>query len=266
LAAVSAPEVRLHIERNGSGTPVVLAHGFGGSARNFRPQARALAAACRLFTYDARGHARSEAPSNADAYTLERLIDDYERVASEASGPIVAGGLSLGAMTALGYAARRPERVRGLFLASLPGTDAPRHAWASGFADAIERDGLEQAGSAFVWGERSRFDPAGAKLIRQGLLEHPPHALMHLLRQTLALLPEVQALALPLRAAGMPVTILAGAEDLTAHEPSERLRAALPGAKLVLVPHAGHVLNLVAPAVFNAELLALLPADPTGER
>ena len=264
MALVS--EVRLHVERNGSGAPVVLAHGFGGSARNFRPQVRALAEACTLFTYDARGHARSEAPLEADAYTLERLIDDYERVASEGGEPVVAGGISLGAMTALGFAARRPERVRGLLLASLPGSDAPRRAWASGFADAIERDGLEQAGAAFVWGERSRFDPAGAKLIRQGLLEHPAHALLHILRQTLAVLPDVSELAVPLRAAGVPVTILAGAEDATAHEPSERLAAALPSATLVVVPNAGHVLNLVAPGVFNEQLLALLGADPSAAR
>src|SRR6266545_2627250 len=178
--------LRLHIERQGSGPPVVLAHGFGGSARNFRLQARALGPTCTLFTYDARGHARSEAPDDPSAYVFERLVDDYERVALDAGDRVVAGGISLGAITALAFAARRPERVRALLLASLPGTDEPRRRWARDFADAIERDGLEQAGSAFVWGERSRFDPAGAKLIRLGLLEHPPHALMHTLRQTLA--------------------------------------------------------------------------------
>jgi pimeloyl-ACP methyl ester carboxylesterase len=256
--------VRLHVERQGHGPAVVLAHGFGGSARNFRPQARALADAATVLTYDARGHARSEAPPEAEAYTFERLIDDYERVAAESHEPIVAAGLSLGAMTALGFAARRPERVRALLLASLPGTDAPRRAWATGFADAIEQDGLEQAGAAFVWGERSRFDPAGAKLIRQGLLEHPAHALMLILRQTLAQLPEVEALAAPLIALGKPVTVLAGADDEPAHEPSRRLAAALPGTRTVIVPNVGHVVNLAAPAVFNEELLALV--DRSGGR
>ena len=33
---------RQHIEVEGDGPVVVLAHGFGGSARNFAPQARAL--------------------------------------------------------------------------------------------------------------------------------------------------------------------------------------------------------------------------------
>jgi pimeloyl-ACP methyl ester carboxylesterase len=258
--------LRLHIERQGSGPPVVLAHGFGGSARNFRLQARALGQACTLSTYDARGHARSEAPDDPGAYAFERLVDDYERVALDAGDRVVAGGISLGAITALAFAARRPERVRSLLLASLPGTDEPRRRWARDFADAIERDGLEQAGSAFVWGERSRFDPAGAKLIRQGLLEHPPHALMHTLRQTLALLPEPATLAASIRAAGVPVTILAGSDDEPALEPSKATAAALERVELTIVPNAGHVLNLTAPDVFNAKLLAAVVADPSGAR
>ena len=81
---MTEPAVRLHVERQGDGPALVLAHGFGGSARNFRLQLRALAPHSRAVAYDARGHARSEAPPNADAYAFERLIDDFERVASEA--------------------------------------------------------------------------------------------------------------------------------------------------------------------------------------
>lgn len=250
--------MRLHVERQGDGPPLVLAHGFGGSARNFRLQLRALAPHATAVAYDARGHARSEAPPDPDAYTFERLVDDFERVASEAGERIVAAGVSLGAMTALGFAARRPERVRGLLLASLPGTEEPRLRWARDFAAAIERDGLDAAGAAFVWGERSRFDPAGAKLIRQGILEHPPHALMHILRATLAVLPEVRSLATPLVNATFPVTIVAGALDEPALAPSQALAELLPRARLVVVPDAGHVVNLVAPAVFNAELTKLV--------
>jgi 2-succinyl-6-hydroxy-2,4-cyclohexadiene-1-carboxylate synthase len=254
---VPDPAVELHVERQGTGPAIVLAHGFAGSARNFRLQARALAPTNTVVMYDARGHARSEAPDDPDAYTFERLIDDYERVASEAGESVVAGGISLGAMTALGFAARRPERVRGLLLASLPGTDEPRRRWALEFATAIERDGLDAAGAAFVYGERSRFDPAGAKLIRLGLLEHPPHGLVHLLRGTLAVFPDVQALAEPLAGASFPVTVVAGAEDEHADAPSRAVAELLPRARLVVVPDAGHVVNLVAPAVFNAELAAL---------
>src|SRR2546427_560390 len=73
--AMSA-EPRLHVEVEGSGPVVVLAHGFGGSARNFLSQARALRDRYRIVRFDARGHARSEAPAEASAYTPDVFVAD----------------------------------------------------------------------------------------------------------------------------------------------------------------------------------------------
>lgn len=253
--------VRLHVEAKGEGTTVVFAHGFGGSARNFRPQVRALSDSFRVVVYDARGHGRSEAPEAAEAYTLERLVDDFERVAGEHGGgrPVVAAGLSLGAATALAFARRRPEQVSRLILASPPGAGATRSDWALGFAQAIDAQGLEAAGAGFVWGERSRFDPAGAKLIKSGLMEHPGYALAHILRQTLAVLPSPTELAGGLR---LPALVVAGGEDDAVLPAAKELAAVLPGARLVVVPGAGHVVNLVAADAFNAEVRTFLAQDP----
>lgn len=238
---------------------VVLAHGFGGSARNFRGQARSLADACQVVCYDARGHARSEAPALPEAYEFEKLIDDFERVVDTAgSDRVIAGGVSLGAATALGFARRRPERLRGLLLASVTGDGPKRRAWAGEFADAIDRDGLEAAGERFVWGERSRFDPAGAKLIRLGLLEHPPHALAAILRRTLALLPDAMEVARELAGHDFASLVVAGADDENALASSEALSRLLPRAELLLIPKAGHVVNLAAPGAFDAGLRGLV--------
>jgi pimeloyl-ACP methyl ester carboxylesterase len=253
--------VRLHVEAKGEGPTIVFAHGFGGSARNFRPQVRALSDAYRVVAYDARGHGRSEAPDAADAYTFERLVDDFERVAGEHDGgqPIVAAGLSLGAAVALAFARRRPEQVSRIVLASPPAAGATRRDWALGFAQAIDAEGLEAAGARFVWGERSRFDPAGAKLIKGGLLEHPGHALSHVLRETLAVLPGPAELAGTL---DLPALIMAGGDDEAVLPVARELEAHLPRARLVVVPGAGHVVNLVAADAFNAEVRAFLTQDP----
>jgi pimeloyl-ACP methyl ester carboxylesterase len=252
--------VRLHVEAKGEGPTIVFAHGFGGSARNFRPQVRALSDRYRVVAYDARGHGRSEAPDAADAYTLERLVDDFERVAGEHDGgrPVVAAGLSLGAATALAFARRRPERVSRLILASPPAAGATRREWALGFALAIETEGLEAAGGRFVWGERSRFDPAGAKLIKSGLMEHPGQALAHVLRQTLAVLPGPAELAGALE---LPALVIAGGEDEAVLPAARELRSHLPHAELVIVPGVGHVVNLAAADAFNAEVRAFLDRD-----
>jgi len=248
--------VRLHVETKGAGPTVVFAHGFGGSARNFRVQARVLGKEFRVVTYDARGHARSEAPEDPRAYDFERLIDDFERVAGD--GPVVAGGLSLGAATALGFARRRPERVRALVLASVPRSGDAHPEWALGFAAAIDEEGMDAAGAKFVWGERSRFDPAGAKLIKNGLAEHPAFALAHILRQTLAVLPSPAILAKDL---DLPALIIAGGEDHTALPACRELHAVMPRSELEIVPGAGHVVNLVAPEPFNERVRRFLATD-----
>ena len=62
------------------------------------------------------------------------------------------------------------------------------------------------------------------------------------------------------------VTILVGAKDTPALEPSRALAAALPRAQFVVVSDAGHVLNLAVPALFNEHLLALLRAGRSGAR
>src|SRR2546427_4201777 len=174
-------EPQLHVEVEGGGPVVVLAHGFGGSARNFLSQARALRDRYRIVRFDARGHARSEAPAEASAYTPDAFVADLGRVLDQVGArAAVVGGLSMGAGTALRFALAHPERVQGLVLAAFPpGAGAPGTfaAVAAEFADAIEREGLEAAGARFVWRASSGLHPAAARLVRRGFLEHPPHGL-----------------------------------------------------------------------------------------
>ncbi len=258
---MSSGPVSLHVERVGEGRPVVLGHGFGGSARNFRPQARALGERGRFVLFDARGHARSDAPSDPDAYDPTCFVADLARLVDETNEPrAVVGGLSMGAGIALRYALAHPERLRGLVLAAFPrGADEDgSREWSLAFADAIEQDGLEAAGARFAWGERSRFDPKGAALIQQGFLEHRPRSLAHTLRRLLAVQPAVADMQAALRRLDIPVLVVVGGDDAHSLVPSRALAQALPQAELVVIDHAGHVVNLAAPRAFNAALAAFL--------
>jgi pimeloyl-ACP methyl ester carboxylesterase len=256
---VTEPAPRLHVEIHGEGPAVVLGHGFGGSARNFRLQVRTLRERLRLVLFDARGHARSEAPREAAAYRPEAFVADLGRVLDQAGeARAVVGGLSMGAALALRFARAHPERVRGLVLAAPPpgaGASPRGREWALAFADAIERDGLEAAGACFVWGPESRLDPDAARLVRLGFLEHPPHALAHTLRELLAVQPAPEAAAEGLAALGPRVLVIVGAEDPLSGGAAEALHRVLPGSQLVRIEGAGHVVNLAAPAAFDAALL-----------
>jgi pimeloyl-ACP methyl ester carboxylesterase len=270
MQTTTAP--RLHVEVDGAGQTLLLGHGFGGSARNFRAQARGLGDRVRVVRFDARGHARSEAPDDPNAYVPEAFVADVGRVLDLAGAPAaVVGGLSMGAGIALRFALAHPERTRGLVLAAFPAgaaTPGSIGAVAIEFACAIEREGLDRAGARFVWGPDSGLDPHAAALIRQGFLEHAPHALAHTLRSLIGVQPTVAELVTALPAVTCPVLVIVGAQDPLAIAASRALAEALPSARLAIVPDAGHLVNVAQPAAFNAEVadfVARLPSEPGSE-
>lgn len=242
---------RLHVEVDGAGPTVVLAHGFGGSARNFGPQMRALKGRYRVVRYDALGHARSEAPTDPAAYTPATYVGDMGRVLDDVGADVaVVGGLSMGAGIALRFAVAEPARVRGLVLCAFPaGADDPGGfaAKALRFAERIERDGLEAAGEDYVWGPGTRLDRSAVTFVRQGFLEHPAHGLALALRGVIAAQPPVEAMRASLEGVRVPTLILVGSDDGPSRHASEALVRVLPNARLVVVPGAGHVVNLQKP-------------------
>lgn len=257
---------RLHIEAHGNGLPLVLAHGFGGSSRNFLPQARALERTYRVWLYDARGHARSEAPSALESFGWPCLVSDFNRVvnqsltegASRKDDRVIAGGLSLGAATALFWAIRNQEAVKGLVLAAYPNCNAETRIWATNFARQIEAEGIDSAGNQFVWGPSGRFTAEDARLIRRGFLEHSVLGLSAVLRQAVAKIPDISKFSDDLDRFHVPTLIVAGANDTLSLATSRWIAATLPNAHLNIIENAGHVVNLSQPREFNEELAKFL--------
>jgi len=260
-----AGDAALHLEVEGEGSvPIVLMHGFGGSARNWRPQLRALKDACRVAAFDVRGHARSEAPGDAASYRPACFVADVARVLDHLGvHHAVIGGLSMGAGIAARFAAAHPERVRALVLMALPPGAAEgtrQRGWALAFAEAIEREGLEVAGTRYAWGPDSGLDPGAAQLVKQGFLEHAPHAIAHTLREVLGVQPGWRELAGLLAPHAWPTLLVVGERDPVSLRACEGLAGALPGAQLVVVPGAGHVVNLAAREAVNDALVRFLGA------
>jgi pimeloyl-ACP methyl ester carboxylesterase len=253
---------QLHVDVDGDGPIVVLAHGFGGSARNFGPQMRALKDAYRVVRYDARGHGRSAAPSDPGAYTPAAFVDDMRRVCDQVgTGRVVVGGLSMGAGIALRFALAYPDRVRALVLCAFPaGADDPEGfaGKALAFAATIEREGLEAAGEGYVWGPKTQLDRSAVKFVQQGFLEHPAHGLAATLRGVIALQPPVGAMAADLVGLRCPVLIVVGSLDGPSLRSCRALAATVPRAQLVELPGAGHVVNLQRPDEVSAAMRTFL--------
>jgi len=116
---------RIRYQSGGKGLPIVLLHGLGGAAANWRLIAPALARERRVIVPELPGHGRSEPLA---AGSLDPFAEAMLAVAeAEAALPAPWVGHSFGGVVALRAAALRPDAVTGLVLAATAGiTSASR--------------------------------------------------------------------------------------------------------------------------------------------
>jgi 2-hydroxymuconate-semialdehyde hydrolase len=116
---------RIRYLSGGEGPPIVLLHGLGGAAANWRLVAPDLARECRVIVPELPGHGRSEpsAAGSLDAFAEAMLAV----VDAESALPAPWVGHSFGGVVALRAAALRPDALTGLVLAATAGiTSASR--------------------------------------------------------------------------------------------------------------------------------------------
>ena len=131
-------------------------------------------------------------------------------------------------------------------------------------ARSLETEGSEAAGRRFVWGPDSRLDEKGAALVRRGFLEHDPIALAQVLRGVIGeVSPLIEEPGIAARLT-MPILLIAGSRDAGSLESTRRLAARLPRARVEIIEGAGHVVNLAAPAAFNAVVQDFLGEPQSG--
>jgi pimeloyl-ACP methyl ester carboxylesterase len=109
--------IRFHYVLSGSKGPlVVFQHGLGADVS--QPQGiLGKSAWLRAFSFDCRGHGRTEPIGPPEHLTFSVLADDL-RAILDALGfdCVVVGGISMGAGVALNFAIRYPSRLAGLIL------------------------------------------------------------------------------------------------------------------------------------------------------
>lgn len=259
------------------GTPVVFLHGGPGQgSQTFaRFAGPALERDLRMVYLDQRGSGRSERPWD-DAYSLELLVDDLERL-RQAWGVerIALVGHSFGTILALEYAAAYPDRVeRMVLVAAAPDLPAAMDLQCVRL-QRLEPETYERAVAARPEGSRARCNPFVADRSFIDAAMFPEAETRRLVEESDAVdgLRNTGQIGGVLFGAGglmdyrfsqharltMPVLVIAGLADFqTVVEPQRDLVAALPDASIVEYPGRGHFMFVEAPDRFAADARAFL--------
>jgi 2-succinyl-6-hydroxy-2,4-cyclohexadiene-1-carboxylate synthase len=257
--AIDAGGVRLHVAEMGSGTPVVLLHGFTGSARAMARVAEGLCGSHRILSVDLIGHGRSSAPRDAAAYSMTACVGQLAAALDELGVRDAHWiGYSMGGRVALAFGVAHPARVASALLvgASAGIRDLQQRADRArddeALAERIEREGVE----AFVdfWVSQPflvdarRLGARGVAEARKMRLANSAHGLAASLRGmgSGAQPPMHDALA----RVGAPICLVVGEEDLKFRALAAEMSQDLPNARVEVVPEAGHSAHTDNPAAF----------------
>ncbi|HSR94743.1 MAG TPA: alpha/beta hydrolase [Solirubrobacterales bacterium] len=176
----------------GEGPPIVLCHGITATRRYVVHGSRALERAGNtVVAYDARAHGESDPAPGGEGYGYPELVGDLEAVIAGVVGEerFVLAGHSMGAHTAVAYALRHPERLRGLVVIGpvyMGEISAETLAYWDGLAAALETGGVE--GFVDYIDREQQTDLAWRdsvlRFTRERMLQHRhPEALVEALRE-----------------------------------------------------------------------------------
>ena len=292
---IPAEGASLYARVIGSGPPVIVLHGGPDfDHKYFLPELDRLADAYRLIYYDQRGRGLSAEHVRPEDVTLASDLEDLDRVRRhfELEAPVLLGH-SWGAVLALEYALRHPDRVSRLVLmnpapASASQLEVLRAAYLAQLGGDMDRQREIMASAAYQEGDpdavtaryRIHFThalrrPADYEKLmarmsagfhsqgREGILKAWAVE-ERLYRDTWQvpgydLLPKLQGLR-------VPTLVIVGEQDFIPPEIAARIAQAIPGATLVAIRDCGHFAYLECGAevrtAVDAFLLRGRPGSP----
>lgn len=208
----------------------------------------------RVIRMDTRGHGESDAPSSD--YTLDQLAADIDTVATAAElDQFDLCGVSLGAMMAMAYAVKRPQRLRRLVLCNTS-TNMDPQAWQQRM-DTVRAQGMaaiaDMALSRFFTPEYVEQNDANLQQVRDRFvkLSHEGYTGCCAAIRDMALTEELHRIQ-------VPTLVLTGARDVsTPHAAGQAIVERIPGAQIRQLP-AAHIPANEAPELFCEALVEFL--------
>jgi 2-succinyl-6-hydroxy-2,4-cyclohexadiene-1-carboxylate synthase len=264
---VRANGIDFHVEDQGDGAPLVLLHGFTGSAASWSSLSQELARHHRVIAIDIIGHGASSAPVEPSRYAFEQALRDLAAVTAQLGIERAAWlGYSMGGRLALGMGVSHPDRVSVLILESAT----------AGIQDAPERQQRAEADLALA----RRIEDIGVETFVDEWERLPiwesqrtlPQEVLHAQRD-IRLGNRAIGLANSLRGMGQgaqpsywdrlseieaPVLLIAGALDRKFVGTAGQMGVRIADATFSVVPEAGHAVHLERPDEFLSDVREFL--------
>ncbi|MBL8160768.1 MAG: alpha/beta fold hydrolase [Anaerolineae bacterium] len=239
-------------ERYGQGEPLLLLHGAGVSGASWEPQIKTLADRFNLIVPDIRGHGGSA--QHAEPYSIPQFADDMIALldALGIEGALVCGH-SMGGAVAQQMAARYPTRVKALIIAeSNFGFDNPFMQAMMSFSGWLSRMiGIKRLASMTARQLANR-SPQAVPVIEAGFAPHiaNPENFWNVYQANSqysgrAELSRIQC----------PTLVLIAQNNRATHGYGRTMVQLIPGARLEIIPNAGHLLNWDNTPAFNQAVL-----------
>ncbi len=249
--------VNLAVDARGDGPAILFIHGYPLDHTIWSPQLEALGG-WRRIAPDLRGMGQSDAPDLG--YSMATYASDLAALLDTLGVErVVLCGLSMGGYVAFEFLRRWRERVSGLVLiATRAGPDTTEGKRARDAAAAQAREG----GAGLI------ADAMLPKMLAPGA----PEGLVARVRALMAATPvpgivgalgamrdRPDSMSLLPALAGLPALVIAGGSDqLMPVSEMSAMAAAIPGARLVVAPGAGHLPTLETPSIVTDALQTFL--------
>ncbi|HWI90607.1 MAG TPA: alpha/beta hydrolase [Flavisolibacter sp.] len=220
---------KMYTETYGTGQPLLIIHGNGGSINNFLYQIPYFSSKYKVIIADSRAQGNSK--DESDSLSYEMMADDYAALLDQMkidSAYVI--GWSDGGINGLLLAIRHPEKVKKLAVTGAnlwPDTTAV-------FND-VEQMVLPEYNSAKAMTSRTPQQKAGWKLLRL-LVEEPqiPLADLHKI--------------------SIPTLVIGGDHDVIKPEHTLLIAQNIPNSYLWILPNSGHSTPIIYKDDFNKQI------------
>ena len=250
----------IHYEEHGSGEPLLLVSGLGGTAAYWKPNLPALAAKYRVIVHDHRGAGQSA--HSKIRYSVEQMTDDVLALMDHLEiGRAHVVGHSTGGAIGQILATRNPDRLRKLVLFATWTTADKffRQLFAARrvLLTQVGKEAYVRAGTLFL------YPPSWIKA-NEKMIDERENLAIAAFAPPEVVASRIDAIVAFDRTAELakirtPTLVLCARDDfITPAYFSEELAQRIPGAKLVLLPEGGHCASETALEAFNSSVLDFL--------